>query len=191
MRAMDDAPHRQIPIDDRAALRFFAFWLANGTLIINYDEPVPDYEPLFEAPGPWLGTLIEGHLAEDHVEGPSIERWLYGHLSGQDVGPPPALPADAPDWKLLVARFARELGWHRIPAGAEADDVVGLLADWGGSPLELIFATLGNVIALDDAGQVSNAEAAFARGVDMLRVHFEMDPPPDPPFAEWETVLWT
>lgn len=188
---MDDAPHRQIPVDDRAALRFFAFWLANGTLIINYDDPVPDYEPLLEAPGPWLGTLIEGHLAGDHVEGPSIERWLYDHLRGRDVGPPPTLPAGAADWKHLIARFARELGWHRIPEGVDPDDVVGLLCEWGGSPLELVFATLGNVIALDEAGRVCNADAAFARGVDMLRSQFEMEPRPDPPFTEWETTLWT
>lgn len=185
---MCDAPHRQIPLDDRAALRFFAFWLANGTLVVNHDCPA--YDHLLDAPGPWLGTLIEGHLAGPRPGGPGIRRWLADHLRGVAVGPPPRLEPDAPDWKHLVARFARALGAREIPAGADPDDVTGLLLDWGGSPLERVFATLGNVIALDDEGRVCNAEGAYARGVDMLRVVLELDPPPDPPFAEWETTLW-
>lgn len=185
-----DAPQHQIPLDDRAALRFFAFYVANGTLIINFPDPVPNYEPLFAEPGPWLGVLFEGHLATIDHPGPGIERWLYDHLSGAEPGPPPKLPLDAPEWQRVIVRFATDLGWHRIPAGVDPADVEGIVTEWGGSPLELVFATLGNVIALDSAGRVTNAEAAYARGVAMLRSQFEMDPPADPPFTEWETTLW-
>ena len=190
MDAMEDAPIRQPPIDDRIELRFFAFWLANGTLIINFDDPVPEYATLLEEPGPWLGALIEGHLAEDHVAGADIARWLYEHLRGREPGPPPTLPADAPAWKHLVARFARELGWRRIPAGADPADIAGLLLEWGGSPLELVFATLGNVIALDEAGRVCDEAQAFARGEAMLRIQLGIDDEADPPFEIWETALW-
>ena len=186
-----DAPIRQLPVDYRASLRYFAFWLANGTLILSYPKPVPDYQALLEQPGDWLGLLIEGHLAaRHHGQRPGIERWLYDHLSGHEPGPPPKLPADAPAHERLIVRFAHELGWRRIPAGGDPDDVEGLLVDWGGSPLELTFATLGNVIALDEAGELCNGEAAFARACAMLRVQFELDEEADPPFAAWETALW-
>ncbi len=108
----------------------------------------------------------------------------------RDCGPPPRLPADAPGWKPLVARFAHDLGWRRIPAGADPSDVTGLLAEWGGSGLELSFATLANVIEIDDAGSPRNAEQAYARAIAMLRVQFEFDTEASPPFAEWETTLW-
>ncbi len=189
--AEDRRPH----VDDRAALRFFAFWLANGTLTINLDGGEADYSVLLGPPGLALGELFEHYLAEDHVEGADACAWVRDWAVSGVKPPAVRLPDSAPAWKRVVVDFARDLGLRRLAPDllgeASEEDWQGLLFEWGGSPLEGVFAVLANCMELDGSGEVVDAGWATRRACWRLAWFMRDDlKGTTPPLEEWETTLW-
>ncbi|MEO0469337.1 MAG: hypothetical protein AAF206_06950 [Bacteroidota bacterium] len=57
------------------------------------------------------------------------------------------------------------------------------------SAIEQVFAIYANVIELDEAGTVLNAQYAEKRAVDYLRSYCDPSFEVQPPYADWETQL--
>jgi hypothetical protein len=58
-----------------------------------------------------------------------------------------------------------------------------------GSPLEMVFTIFTNVLEVDEAGQVTNADLAQQRAAQWIRHYCDPSYEIDPPFQRWETEL--
>lgn len=58
-----------------------------------------------------------------------------------------------------------------------------------GSPLEQVFAIYGNVLRVDESGQVLNDGEAQYRAAQWIRAHCDPGYQVEPPFQAWETEL--
>ena len=191
-----EPPEERRPnVDDRGYLRFFAFWLANGTLIVNVGDDDPPYDELLGLPGPALGELFTVMMAQDHLPTADAQAWLYTWATTGEKPPVPALPPEAPPWKQVVVDFATALGERSLDADLLAlvaeEDLQGLLMDWGGSPLERVFAVLANCLELGPDGAVLNAPWALRRATLAVVLAATDAPEATPPFEEWEGTLWS
>ena len=179
---------QQISEDDRSALRFFAYWIANTTLIINLieeGEEEPDYLDAIREEPALLRALFAAHLAED-FGGEDASEWLLAHLREPTAAAPlPDLPAEAPGWMTVVVDFADALARDRLPECPEASR---LLHCNGGSPLEQVFAVLTNVLRVDEDGAPLNAAHARQRAGQMAARLLD-DRRPEIAFTRDETEL--
>jgi hypothetical protein len=92
----------QLPVDVRASLRFFAFYLANGTVDVDLLDGI-DYRPaLFE-----FGSALEqvfaiygnvlrvdesGHVLNDGEAQQRAAQWIRGYCDPEYVVEPPFQP---------------------------------------------------------------------------------------------------
>lgn len=69
---------------------------------------------------------------------------------------------------------------------------VDYLTVYGNEPssIEQVFAIYANVIELDDAGKVLNAQYAETRATDYLRAYCDTSFKVEPPFEDWEVALY-
>lgn len=58
------------------------------------------------------------------------------------------------------------------------------------SAIEQVFAIYANVLELDEKGTVLNAKYAEKRATDYLRAYCDPGFKVDPPYEDWETVLY-
>jgi hypothetical protein len=58
------------------------------------------------------------------------------------------------------------------------------------SAIEQVYAIFGNVLELDENGQVLNAQHAQKRATDYLRAYCDPSFEVDPPYEDWETALY-
>ncbi|MGW2324345.1 DUF7677 family protein [Streptomyces sp. NPDC001700] len=58
-----------------------------------------------------------------------------------------------------------------------------------GSPLEQVFAIYGNVLRVDESGQVLNDGEAQYRAAQWIRAYCDPGYQVEPPFQAWETEL--
>lgn len=193
-----------IPEDERAGLRFFAFYVGNGTLFLprEPDDDEVDYLEELVDPGPRLGQLfcVYAHTTAAFMRGeprgsPSrrAARWYRQTFRpDQPVEPPVEAHELAPgcgvDWLDAVARFAIDLGEGRLEPGLLADhphvSVLTCDGTGAGSVLEMIFAIFANVLAL--TGDEAQARLRTAQHVR----HYVDDDYPDPGITEEESTLY-
>ena len=194
----------KISRDERASLRFFAFYIGNGTLFLpgEPDDDEVDYLEALVEPGPRLGQLVcvyahanAAYLRGEPYGSPSrrAARWFRQTFRpDQPLDPPVAahelVPGCGVDWLDAVARFAVDLGEGRLEPALLADHpyVSALTCDGtgAGSVLELIFAIFANVLAL-----TGDEQRARRRTAQHIR-HFVDDDYPDPGISEEESTLW-
>lgn len=190
--------------DARASLRFFAFYVGNGTLFLPREpgEDEVDYLDALVEPGPRLGQLfcVYAHACAADLRGeprgsPSRRAALWFRRTfrpDQPLAPPVEAhelePGCGVDWLDAVARFAVDLGEGRLAPELLAGHpyVAALTCDGTGvgSVLELIFAIFANVLAL-----TGDEERARRRTAQHIR-SFVDDEYPDPQISEEESMLW-
>jgi hypothetical protein len=107
---------------------------------------------------------------------------------------------------------ARKKAMHRIPEDARGAirmfaffvangtlclDVLGDLEDYrpalfefGGSPLEKVFAIYTNVLEYDESGRPTNDGWATRRAAQWIRGYLDQDYVVEPPFEDWEVELY-
>ena len=192
--------------DERADLRFFAFYIGNGTLFLPYEraDDEVDYLDDLVDPGPRLGQIFSiiahAHAAARRGQprgelGPSSRATAWYRQTfrpDHPVHPPVAahelVPGDGLAWPDAVARFAADLGAGTLEPALLADHpYVSILTCDGtgaGSTLELIFAIFANVLALTgDEAQARRRAAQHVRSI--VDDGYE----PEPELSEDETVL--
>ena len=181
---------RAISAEDVGWVRFHAFYIANTTFIINVGDDDPDYDEFVGPPGPTLGALF----SMEFTPGARPTRWLYDWVKTGVRGPVPPLPDDVPGWQAAVVRFATDLGERRLEPDLlgeiPEDDLYGLLTEWGGSPLEMVFTVLMNAMEIDERGDPVDEQWARRRAAVAICRQCEVSHGEEPPLAEWETTLW-
>jgi len=181
---------RAVCEDDVAWVRFHAFFIANTTFIINVADGDPDYGHLVGPPGPTLGALF----SMEFTPGASPSRWLNDWIKTGTRAPAPPMPADAPGWQAAVVRFATDLGERRLEPDLlgriPEEDLHGLLVEWGGSPLEMVFTVLLNSMEIDEQGEPVDEQWARRRASVAICRQCEAECSGEPPLTEWETALW-
>ncbi len=190
----DDLPptgHLQIPWDARSFIRLLAFYIANGTLVVQYTDAA--YDDLIAPPGPILGQLFQLEMLSQLGLSPCpVAEWLYKLIDKGSTLPIPDLPSDAPAWMPCVIRFADDFGYRRSELLQEVNSEIPLFLDgtYGGSCFEMVMAVLGNVIQLNaETGSVSNAAAAHHRAYEMARHLMDSPWTPTRAFEQWEMLL--
>lgn len=181
---------RAISGEDVGWVRFFAYYIANSTFIINVGDDDPDYDEFVAPPGPTLGDLF----SMEFTPGCDPAHWLYRWVQTRQRGAVPALPQEVPGWQAAVVRFARDLGERTLEPDlmkdVQEEDIQGILTEWGGSPLESVFATLLNTMEIDKNGDPIDERWARRRATVLLCAHCEVEHPEEPEFERWETTLW-
>lgn len=192
-------------IDERSRLRFFAFYIGNGTLFLprHAGEDEVDYLEALVEPGPALGRLfsVYAHARAASLRGASrgdaghrAARWFRRTFRpGQPLEPPvqpdELVPGCGVPWLDAVARFAVDLGEGRLAPALLADHpyVSTLTCDGtgAGSILELVFAIFSNVLAL-----TGDEATARERTAQHVRALVDDTYEPAPPLTEEETTLW-
>jgi hypothetical protein len=57
------------------------------------------------------------------------------------------------------------------------------------SAIEQVYAIFANVLEVNEAGEVLNAQYAQKRATDYLRAYFDRNFTVEPPYEDWETEL--
>ncbi|PCC73699.1 hypothetical protein SAMN02745121_06818 [Nannocystis exedens] len=193
--------------DDRSSLRFFAFYVGNGTLFLPRErgEDEVDYLDALVEPGPALGRLfsVYAHARAAELRGAPLgpggpgrraARWFRSTFRPAQTVEPPVQEAElAPGcgvpWLDAVARFAAALGEGRLApevlAGREYVSALTCDGTGAGSTLELIVAIFTNVLAL-----TGDEATAVQRTAQHVRSLVDDDYVVEPPFTEEETALW-
>ena len=176
----------QLSIDDRNGVRMFAFAVANTNLLchlLSDDELEPDYLDAIRREPPLLAALFACHLDE----APDPEHWLLERLRApaSDADSLPVLPPDAPGWMGVVVAFADALAEDRLEGVPVPSRLLHLN---GGSPLEMVFAVLTNVLDIDAQGLPRNTAQAWHRAAEMVSWLLDQAAP-SVPFSDEETAL--
>ncbi len=204
---MTTTTHPEPSEDERGSLRFFAFYVGNGTLFLprEPDHDEVDYLEVLVDPGPRLGQLfcvyahawaaaLRGQPRGDMSPGTRAATWLRQTFRpDQPLAPPieahELVPGCGVGWLDAVARFAVDLGEGSLEPTLLADHpyVAALTCDGTGmgSVLERIFAIFANVLAL--TGDEARARWRTAQHV---RSFVDDTYEPEPPLTEEETELW-
>ncbi len=203
-------PDRELPPSLRTDLRFFAFYVGNGTVMLPDVAGVElDYLDALGSRGPLLGgvfavwanvTVLEGSdVLPGRLPQTRAAAWLRQQIEPDYVVDPPFDPRElAADgagagWAAEVIRFARDLGEGTLEPSILGDlDYVPALTGAGygaGSELEMLFAIFGNVLRVDEDGCVTNAAHARLRAAQHVRTMVDDDYRPEPSFTEDETAL--
>lgn len=190
--------------DERSDLRFFAFYIGNGTLFLPREpgDDEVDYLDELVDPGPRLGQIfsVYAHTLAAELRGQPrgaassrAAAWYRqtfrpDHPVDPPVEPHELLPGCGVPWLDAVARFAADLGAGTLEPALLADHpyVSTLTCDGtgAGSTLELIFAIFANVLAL--TGDEPHARRRTAQHVrSIVDDTYE----PDPELSEDETIL--
>lgn len=193
----------------RTDLRFFAFYVGNGSLLDDHDEfDDIEYRDLFASPGDALGHLFAVYLNNKRIQLYSEQRtrlaepeeravqWVLSQCRENYTVIPPfatwevVIDTNPSDLIGAISLFALTLG-----RGDLESSILGQInylphLFMGGSLLEMLFAIFGNVLRIDDQQHVTNQAYATRRAAQYLR--HERDPLFDitPPFAAWETELF-
>ena len=195
------------PLDEdfRSDLRFFAFYLGNGTLIPkDADVDAVDYTDRATQKDDTIGTVFAVFLNTKrrylHSPGPySAEeraaQWLIHRCDPTYQVIRPFEP-----WELepasremtstdVIKSFSESLGNGTLAPAILADiDYVPSLIEYG-SFLEQIVAIFTNVLRVGDDQQVSNSEQAVLRVAQYIRNYMDSTYVVAPPFAGWEVEL--
>lgn len=184
----------------RADLRFFAFLLGNGTLLINETEL--EYGGALARKDDALGRVFAvfvnrwqpgGDPPRPKYADRRAAQWLRRHCDPAYTVLPPfeawetEIGGMQPGWRESVKGFA-----HAFGTGTLAPDVLGGVeyVEWAADPmLEAVFAVLGNVLRMDEEGRVLNEEQAWARAAQMIRMYADKGYEVQPSFEAWETEL--
>lgn len=181
---------RAVSAEDVGWVRFHAFYIANSTFIINIGDSNPDYEDFVGPPGPTLGVLF----SMEFTPGANPAQWLYDWVTTGRHRQVPPLPGDVLGWQAAVVRFARDLGERRLEPDLlkqiPEEDLHGLIATWGGSPLEMVFTVFLNTMELDEKGDPVDEAWARRRAAVALCHACDVKPEGEPTLEEWETTLW-
>ena len=204
-------PIHGLPLSLRSDMRFFAFYIGNGTLMVPSVADIElDYFEALGRRGPLLGgvfavwasvsVLVESGVLPERSPKVRAAAWLRRQIEPAYVVDPPFDPREiAADgagagWAEEVIRFARDLGEGTLePSILGHLDYVPSLTGHGhgaGSELEMLFAILGNVLRVDGEGRVTNAAHARLRAAQYVRSLVDADYRPEPKFTAEETALW-
>lgn len=182
-------PTDPVPEDDRSALRFLAYWIANGTLVIHRREDL-DYLPRLQEPGPWLAGIFAAWFAEDRGGPPAIEWWVAAFDPAQ---PDPTLPAppEGERWRRALCEFMDDYGRRQLdPEVLAGVDPLVLLDGDGGSPLEAVVAVFLNHLDQDPAREADAEARGRHRATQMVRSWVDPSYVVEPAWEDWETALY-
>ncbi|GAA2113458.1 DUF7677 family protein [Actinomadura alba] len=202
---------RPLPPGTRSDLRFFAFYLGNGTLLLpayGADDPVDelDYTEIVtrydDTIGRLFAILLDGyHRPPDDRDLASlapydrVEAWLAAQCDPARHEPPSLTDAELAlagfdeGWKDATVAFGRRLGRGTlVPDVLDGLDYVPDLFK-GGSLPEAVVMVFANVLRIGSDGTPVNAGHAERRAAQWLRRYLEHDYRVDPPFEHWEFEL--
>lgn len=198
-------PCRRLSHDVRAALRFFAYYLGNGTLLTPAVADIDlDYSEALTGRADAIGQVFAVFLNVLREAGECANEWNARHRAAQwlrhlcepeyIVEPPLAeweltlRRADEP-WKQEAKDFALALGRGELaPELLAGCDYMSLLVD-GGSLLERIVTVWSNVLCLDEENRALNAASARYRAAQYLKWSCDRDYVLEPAPTYWEMEL--
>ena len=170
--------------DISADFRLTACLLAGGSVLLPECEI--DYLPLLRSDRRLLPGFFELYLESYPDRTQAAEEWLRS-ICDQDYEsncePDGSLPQDTEPWKHAVLEFTQTFS-----SAQENNTLFDVLIDYG-SGLEQVYATLLNVLAVDEAGIVTNKDAAFRRTIQAAQMMAGINQPTVPPFERWEVEL--
>jgi hypothetical protein len=196
----------------RTDLRFFAFFVANGSLFAagsvwrRYDfeyiysllEKDNVFGRLFSVfVNAWQPCSLEQRATRDITFYPAYraEQYLMNHIdSGYEIVPglePRELDVKGSklQWKECVNEFSLSLG----DGGLEPELLGGIDYVPGlfncGSTLEAIYAVFSNVLMIDQDGRPTNKKRAYFRAAQCVKQWCEQGYEPEPRFEGWEVEL--
>ena len=196
-----------LPANLRSELRFFAYYLGNGTLLLPAYDIDLDYAGVVTRGDDTIGRLFALLLTDSYHELNGAEQvhqasydrvraWLAAQCDPTAYAAP-ALAAPERDlagfaqpWKDAVVDFGRKLGRAALcPDVLDGYVYLPDLFENGGSWLEAVVTVYANVLRVDAGGRPTNAAHAERRAAQMLRAYFDHDFDVVPPFEEWEREL--
>lgn len=181
--------------DNRNFIMKYAFSVANGNHILQHsEEEYRDYLLKNKEIIPMLFSLnftVDNWGDEDERYFESYEeQWL-----AKKVDPELKCTLEFSEeyfnidnlllWQKTIIEFTKKL----ISFDVEGKPVIERLLDTG-TPLEMIYAVIANVMEVDDKnGEVLNREHAINRAFEMVKVLKIEGYKPDIPFEKWETEI--
>jgi hypothetical protein len=202
---------RPLPPGTRSDLRFFAFYLGNGTLLLpayGADDPADelDYTDIVtrydDTVGRLFAILLDGYHRRAGDEGLAsvapydrVEAWLAAQCDPARHEPPALTDAELAlsgfdeGWKDATVAFGRRLGRGTlVPEVLGGLDYVPHLFETGSLP-EAVVMVFANVLRIGSEGMPVNASHAELRAAQWLRRYLDHDYRADPPFEYWEFEL--
>jgi hypothetical protein len=205
------ATEHHLSTEFRGDLRFFAFFVANGTLFAG--KPWPQYDfPYIESllgkdgvfgklftifVNRWQPCSLEQRARGDLSFNPSYraEQYLMNHVDSGYQIEPALKPAELDvrgsglKWKECLNEFSLSLGNGSLAPEllADVDYVPGLFNC--GSTLEEIYAVFSNVLTVDESGVPTNSERAYFRAAQCVSQWCVPGYKVEPQFAGWEVEL--
>jgi hypothetical protein len=195
----------------RTDLRFFAFFVANGSLFAGSVWPNKDFEYIYSLlekdrvfgrlfsvfVNAWEPCTLEQRATRDITLYPSYraEQYLMNHIdSGYEIVPglePRELDVRGSkvQWKECINEFSLSLGNGDLePELLGGIDYVPGLFNCG-STLEAIYAVFSNVLMIDQDGRPANKERASFRAAQCVKQWCVPEYEPEPRFEGWEVEL--
>jgi hypothetical protein len=196
-----------LSVDFRSYLRFFAFYLYNGSLDpVFFVKEYPGYRVALETRGDLFGRIfavflnnlevtLDGKLISNssavHRAQVRAAHTLIKHLDPDyEIAPPLSeselqIEGSQEEWRDAVKRFARDFG-----LGILEPSVLGefdyLPQSWD---YESIFAVFSNVLRITPDGKPTNARWARHRAAQYTRMYVDRNYVVAPPFEGWEIEL--
>lgn len=207
MEQKNETPGNRLSKQLKGDLRLFAFYIGNETLLL---PDISDLSVLWDEPSDALGNVFgmklfsyydkkgNRHLRQDIEEFIAIQDYILALQAG-NTGPFKFIfteeqLADPDDWRSVVVRFMHDVGNHRADTEPLKDmhfDLGWGLIDEGGA-MERMTAIFTNVLQMDQDFRVINEEWCRHRASQYIRLLYDSNDEyeVDPPFEEWETMLW-
>ncbi|WP_326681609.1 DUF7677 family protein [Streptomyces sp. NBC_01237] len=196
---------QQLPPGLRSDLRYFAYYLGNGTLLcpvydeLDYDEVITRYD---DTVGRLFAILLDSYdrpLDDDKVDSfadyDRVRAWLAAECDQARYKAPALSDAELrlsdfdEKWKDAVVAFACKLGSGTLaPKVLKGIDYVPYLVEGGSLPEDVVMV-FANVLRVTSDGTPTNAGHAEHRAAQKLREWLEPGYQPDPPMEIWEFNL--
>lgn len=177
-----------LPTAERSGIRHFAFSIANTNFLAHLldGEDEPDVLAALQQQPALLSGLFICFFNEEWG-GEDCEAWLLKQLQNEmkTMTDMPTLDVNAPKWMSTVVRFADALATDTLHG---VDHASRLLHCNGGSPIEMVFAVLTNVLIINGRGEPQNEDVAWRRASEMAMWLLDHNPPATP-FTADETAL--
>ena len=211
MKPFDGRTGKRLPKRIVGDLRFFGFYIGNGTLLAGTNWGAKTDIDIICEPSEALGNVFALTLfrnydfagnSQQNGEQIGVDKsstQLIGEyieaLKLQSDFPLEQLTLNSSDdrnWRDAIVRFFGELGQRKLTT-VPLKEIEEDYADWilyEGGYLERLVAIFCNVLRFDQEYNVMNEAWARFRASQYIRIVIDDAYQVKPPFKEWETTLW-
>lgn len=204
MKPFDGRRGKQLPKSIVSDLRFFAYYIGNGTLLLPHET---DVSLLYEKSSA-LGYLFlielfnrydsRGNVQKFSKHKPTLSKHDYVKALNkgetEKLNFPISLNVVKQDqnWRSAIVRFMLDLGCRVLdtePLRGWKEGYTEDVLDYGNS-MEMLTAIYCNVLRMDKNYNIINESWARHRTSQYIRLFIDESYESKPPLKEWETMLW-